>query len=87
MEAIIIAVVDNITYDELSPKGVAMFRCQLTATGVSTITKAHHKFGRVLGAVISAEGTNGATWTISTTTISVTGTNDDYVNVIVWGVK
>ena len=86
MEAIIIAVVDNITYDELSPKGVSMFRCQLTGA-TSTITKSHHKFGRVLGAVLSVEGTNSMTWTISTTTITVTGTNDDYVNVIVWGVK
>jgi hypothetical protein len=83
---IIMAVVDNITSDELSPKGVSMFRCQLTGA-TSTITKAHHKFGRVLGAIINVEGTNTMTWTRSTTTLTVTGTEDDWVNCIVWGIR
>ena len=77
---------DNITYDELAPKGMTLMRCQLTGAS-STITTTEHKMGTVKGHIVVAEGTNGATSTISGSTITVTGTNNDYVDVIVWGVK
>ncbi|MFH1422106.1 MAG: hypothetical protein ABIH42_05280 [Planctomycetota bacterium] len=81
------AEVYNIAYDELGFRGtnVRSFKAQLTGSS-STITSATHKFGSSLNTVIIAvEGTNGATYTISGTTITVTGTNNDYVNCIITG--
>lgn len=82
------AVVDNIVYDELAfvhTTNVRSFRCQLTGA-TSTITSGEHRFGISINTcVISVEGTNTITWTRSGTTITVTGTNDNYINVIVTG--
>ncbi len=82
------AVVDNIVRDELAfahTLNVHSFRCQLTGA-TSTITSSEHLFGsKISTCVISVEGTNSMTWTRSGTTITVTGTNDDYINVIITG--
>ena len=81
------AIVDNITQHPGVGPGVQRFRCQLTGA-TSTIDEAIHKFGGSLDCVeISVEGTNTMTWTRSGRTITVTGTNDDWVNIVIYGQK
>jgi len=76
------AVVDNITRKEITGLlGIEVVRAQLTGATSTFVSK----FGTVVAVGINVEGTNGATWTRSGSTITITGTNDDWVNIFVFG--
>jgi len=77
------ATVDNITVSETSPPGTELVRAQLTASGTSTYVS--RRLSNVQGCIVVVEGTNGATFTRSTKTITITGTNDDWVDILLWG--
>lgn len=76
--------VDNINKKEISGlRGFHFVRAQLTGA-TSTYTS---PFGAsTKGVIVQEEGTNGATYTWSTTTgvITITGTNNDWVNMMMW---
>lgn len=76
------ASVDNISRWEVGVPGIVRVRCQLTATGTSTYVV---PLSKVRGFVFSVEGTNATTATRSGQTITITGTDDDYVNIEAWG--
>jgi len=75
------AAVDNVTVNEVI-KGLELVRAQLTG---ATSTYVSQKFSSVQGFKFSVEGTNSCTATRSGTTITFTGTNDDWVNFQIWG--
>ena len=78
------ATVDNITVFATGTPSLELVRCQLTGTTSTYVTR---KFSNVAGYVLEVEGTNATTSTRSTKTITITGTNDDWVNIILWGNK
>ncbi len=81
------AVVDGVVYHEISGEhGKIVFRCALTGTS-STITSAIHKMSQLDVALLDVRGTNTMTYTVSGTTITVTGTNDDILDVVIYGKK
>lgn len=75
------AVVDNVTKLEFHNPAIEVVRAQLTGATSTFVSK----FGTVVSAQVDVEGTNATTWTRSGSTITVTGTNDDWVNIIVFG--
>ena len=75
------AAVDNVTRTNIPIGNVEIVRAQLTGTTSTFVSK----FGKILSCVLNEEGTNGATYTWSTRTVTITGTNDDYVNIIIVG--
>ena len=78
------AVVDNIVRLETGPTSEEILRAKLTG---STSTYTSVKFGNVLAAFVSVEGTNGATFTRSGKVLTITGTNDDDINIRLVGNK
>jgi len=81
------AEVDTVTYDELGypSTNVRSFRALLTGAS-STITSKTHKFGSSLNKVIiTHEGTNTMTYTVSGTTVTITGTNNDVIHCEITG--
>ena len=79
------ATVDAIVKFETGVPFMESVRCDLTATGTSTyITR---KFARIHSVFVVAEGTNGATYTWAIKTVTITGTADDHVNIIIIGYK
>lgn len=79
------AVIDNIVYHEVtSILGLVVFTAKLTGAS-STITTAEHGLSAISSAIVVARGTNGATYTISGSTITVTGTNDDDIECMIFG--
>ena len=74
--------VDNITEFQTNIPVLQLVRAQLTGS-TSTFTS---KFGTIKGCMVLPEGTNGATYTVSGNTITITGTNNDWVNIFIWGV-
>lgn len=81
------AEVDGIVKFELDQKlRMSVFSCDLTATGDSTISATTHKMGNsITVAIVTVRGSNTTTHTVSGTTITVNGTADDTVDVIVYG--
>jgi len=78
------AAVDNVTMVEGGPAGLEVSRVQLTGSTATYISK---KFNTVIAFTYSVEGTNTCTATRSGRTITFTGTNDDWVNVFIAGLK
>ena len=78
------AEVDNITMVEVAPLGLEIARCQLTG---ATSTYTSKRFANVTSFQVQVEGTNTCTITRSTITLTITGTNDDWVNVILTGTR
>lgn len=76
-------VVDNVTRMETAPPGLEIVRAKLTGATSTYIAR----MSRVISHDVYVEGTNGATTTISGKTITITGTNDDWVNIRVYGSK
>ena len=76
------AEVDNISIKEGGVPGIEAVRAQLTGT---TSTYTPRLVGNVKNVNISVEGTNTMTWTRSGRTITITGTNDDWVNITING--
>ena len=76
------ASVDNIIEFALPPSlGIQMVRVQLTGASSTFVTR----FTKTDGFIATVEGTNTTTYARSSNTITITGTNDDYVNFIIWG--
>ena len=75
--------VDNPTRIETGAPFVEILRAQQTGA-TSTYTS---RFANVIAAQVSVEGTNTMTWTRSGRTITVTGTNNDWVNIVIYGQK
>lgn len=61
--------------------GLEIVRATLTGATSTFVSK----FGTVIASLVKAEGTNACTWTISDRTLTITGTNADYVDIIVAG--
>lgn len=81
------AEVDGIVYKELTGEhGKAVFRCDLSGA-TSTISAVTHKLSQVDSFQVQPRGTNTATSTISGTTVTVTGTNNDTVDCVFYGKK
>ncbi|MBW6469628.1 MAG: hypothetical protein K0A90_00220 [Methanosarcinaceae archaeon] len=79
------AVIDNIVKKEVTGVlGMVVLKAKLTGT-TSTITTVEHGLSEIFSAIIVARGINGATYTISGTTITVTGTNNDDIECIIFG--
>lgn len=78
------AEVDNIIQVEVAPPGLEIARCLLTG---ATSTYTSKRFANVVAAFVSVEGTNTMTWTRSTNVVTITGTNNDAVNVILVGTR
>ena len=76
------AEVDNITTLETGEPSQEVSRCQLTGAS-STYTS--RRIGRVKMAFVDVEGTNSMTFTRSGNVVTITGTNDDWVNVLLIG--
>ena len=76
------AEVDNISIKEGGVPGIEAARAQQTGT---TSTYTPRLVGNIKAVVINVEGTNTLTWTRSGRTITVTGTNDDWVNIVIFG--
>lgn len=76
------AAVDNVTRFEHGDPSKEVVRAQLTGATSTFVSK----FGTVISAQVDVEGTNTMTWTRSGSTITITGTNDDWVNITVYGV-
>ena len=76
--------VDNIDFFETGTPYVESVRAQLTG-GTSTFTP--QKIATIRSPVVTVEGTNSMTYTWTGTTITITGTNDDWVNILVVGTK
>jgi len=76
------AVTDNTTKAEVKGlPGVEIVRTQLTGATSTYVAK----FGTVQAVLVNVEGTNSLTWTRSGTTITLTGTNNDWVNIVIFG--
>lgn len=81
------AEVDGIVYKELTGEhGKTVFACDLTGA-TSTISAVTHKLSSVTSFDVHPRGTNSATPTISGTTVTVTGTNNDTVDCVFYGKK
>ena len=78
------AEVDNIDVFETGDPHIEEVRAQLTG---STSTYTLQKIDRIRRLIITVEGTNSLTYTFSGSTITLTGTNDDRVNISVVGEK
>lgn len=75
------AVVDHVTETQLPFPNVEIVRAQLTGASSTFVSK----FGKILACIVQEEGTNGATYTWSTRTVTIAGTNDDFVNILIVG--
>ncbi|MCX6822073.1 MAG: hypothetical protein NTW30_04835 [Candidatus Aenigmarchaeota archaeon] len=75
-------VVDHITRIQHNFPNMELVRAQLTATGTSTFVS---KFGTILMCIVQKEGTNTTTYTWSTRTVTITGTDDDFVDIMIIG--
>ena len=78
------ATVDNINVFETGNPHEESVRARLTG---STSTYVSRKFNAVQSFTFSIEGTNGATCARTGTTITITGTNDDWINFKIIGYK
>jgi|ETNvirnome_2_300_1030623.scaffolds.fasta_scaffold08282_2 glutamate synthase domain-containing protein 3 len=76
------ASVDNIVHANSETPGSEVVRAQLTGT---TSTYVSEVFNTIQNVSVSTEGTNGATYAWSGVTVTITGTNNDYVNIIIHG--
>lgn len=75
------AVVDGVVRFQPGLVGVEIVRAALTGASSTFVSK----FGTVNACHVDVEGTNTCTWTRSGRTITLTGTEDDYVNITVYG--
>jgi len=76
------ASVDNITRKELTGNlGFEIVRCQATGATSTFVSK----FGTIVICSVADETDYDCTWSVSGRTITVTCTNDDYLNIIVVG--
>ena len=78
------AEVDNIDVFETGDPHVEEVRAQLTG---STSTYTLQKMTTIRRILVSVEGTNSLTFTFSGATVTLTGTNDDRVNLSIVGEK
>jgi len=78
------AEVDNIDVFETGDPHIEEVRAQLTG---STSTYTLQKINTIRRLIVTVEGTNSLTYTFSGSTITLTGTNDDRVNISVVGEK
>lgn len=76
------ASVDNIVHASSEDPGSEVVRVQLTG---ATSTYISERFNTLQFVSVVAEGTNGATFTWSGSTVTIIGTNNDYVNIIIHG--
>jgi len=72
------ASVDNIDANWIAP-GMLSVRAQLTGASSTYVVPA----GKIRSVLLRHEGTNGATYTWTSSTITITGTNNDWVNILV----
>ena len=75
------ATVDNIVRFEPGIVGTEVVRAQLTGASSTFVSR----LGTVTAAHVDVEGTNSCTWTRSGRTITLTGTEDDYVDITCYG--
>lgn len=78
------ATVDAIVEAQTYIPGLEVVRADLTG---ATSTYVSRKFARLHNVFVIAEGTNGATYTWTGITVTITGTNDDHVNILLFGEK
>ena len=78
------AVVDNIVRVEGAPAGQEVLKAELTG---ATSTYTSIKFNTVIAFHVTVRGTNSATTTISGRTLTITGTNNDVVDITIYGLK
>ncbi|MHA1827945.1 MAG: hypothetical protein ACTSX6_04775 [Candidatus Heimdallarchaeaceae archaeon] len=78
------ASVDNISKWETGVPYEESVRAQLTG---STSTYVTQKFSTIHSVIVTVEGTNSMTYTWSGKTVTITGTNDDWVNIRITGWK
>jgi len=76
------AAVDNVTKVEFPIPNMEVVKAQLTATGTSTYVS---RFGTIYTCHVNVRGTNTTTKTVSGRTVTITGTNDDWVDIIITG--
>jgi len=72
------AVIDNTDVNWIAP-GMLTVRGQLTGASSTYVVPA----GKIRSVFLLAEGTNGATYTWTSSTITITGTNNDWVDILV----
>jgi len=77
------ATVDEINVYEGDTPNEEIARVRLTATGTSTYVS--RKFSRLHSVFVAVEGTNATTFTWTTKTVTITGTNNDYAQVRIIG--
>ncbi len=76
------AATDNTVTLEHGDPSKEVVRTQLTGATSTFVSK----FGTVVAFQLTVEGTNATTATRSGSTITITGTDDDYVNLTIYGV-
>tara|TARA_R100001244_G_scaffold34657_1_gene32006 strand:+ start:179 stop:415 length:237 start_codon:yes stop_codon:yes gene_type:complete len=76
------ASVDNIVHASSEDPGSEVVRVQLTG---ATSTYISERFNTLQFVSAVAEGTNATTFTWTGSTLTITGTNDDYVNILIHG--
>jgi len=77
------AITDNTVVNELAPPGSYECRTQLTGTTSTHVIR----LSDTKGFVATVEGTNTTTFNRTGNTITITGTNDDWVNLRGWGTQ
>lgn len=81
------AVVDNIVKKEItSIHGLTVMTAKLTGA-TSTITSVEHELSSLDCVNINVRDTNTMTYTVSGTTVTITGTNNDDIDCVIFGKK
>jgi len=75
------AVVDNVNKFPQTNPSLEMVRAQLTGASSTFETK----FATIQSVLVQEEDANGATYTWTGRTITITGTDDDWVTIIIAG--
>jgi len=76
------ASVDNIVHASSEDPGSEVVRCQLTGASSTYISE---RFNTLQFVSVVAEDTNGATYTFTGSTLTIVGTNNDFVNILIHG--
>ena len=78
------AAVDGVVNIEGGPAGLELLKADLTGATSTYVSK---KFNTLIFASVNVRGTNTMTYTISGITITITGTNNDTVDIAIAGLK
>jgi len=77
------AITDNTTEIDQTNPTMEVVRTQLTGSSSTYVSK----LSTIWGVLLAVEGTNGATYTWSSKTVTIAGTDNDWVTMVIWGVQ